>query len=152
MTPGALKAIITGVKSDAHSVVGMGVCNYLYRKAKVNTMANSRVALKPSKPYTEFPLYAHNSKRWAKKIRQRTHFFGPWDNWQAALERFQYEIDYLQQGKTPPPRNQTALTVGELVNSMLAHKEAKVQTGEKAQRTWDDYKLTGDTIIASLGS
>lgn len=114
-------------------------------------MANSSVALKPSKPYPEFPLYAHNSKRWAKKIRQRTHFFGPWDNWQAALERFQYEIDYLQQGKTPPPRNQTALTVGELVNSMLAHKEAKVQTGEMAQRTWDDYKRTGVTIVASLG-
>lgn len=117
-------------------------------------MANSIVkkpASKPAKPYPEFPLYAHATKRWAKKIRGRTHFFGPWADWQAALERFQYEIDYLRQGKTPPPRDQTALTVEDLVNSMLEHREAKVQSGEMSQRTWDDYKRTGTTLVESLG-
>ena len=108
-------------------------------------------ACKPSKPYKDFPLYAHATKRWAKKIKGRTHFFGHWDDWQGALERFQYENDYLQQGKTPPPRDQTALTVGELVNMMLEHREAKVDSGELAARTFNDYKATGKLLVAEFG-
>lgn len=114
-------------------------------------MAHSNVAAKPSKPYPEFPLYAHASKRWAKKIRGRTHFFGKWDDWQGALERFQYENDYLQQGKTPPPRDQAALTVGDMVNLLLDHRKAKVDSGELSNRSWADYKRTGEMLVASLG-
>ena len=117
-------------------------------------MADSIVkppACKPEKPYKDFPLYAHASKRWAKKIKGRTHFFGHWDNWQAALERFQYENDYLQQGKTPPPKDVTALTVEDLVNSFLENRDNKVQSGEMSQRTWNDYKRTGEFLVASLG-
>ena len=106
---------------------------------------------KPPKPYPEFPLYPHNSKRWAKKIKGRTHYFGPWADWQAALERFQYENDYLQAGRTPPPRDQMALTVGDLVNHMLEHREAKVASGEMARRTFADYKATGKLLIDALG-
>ncbi|WP_417736331.1 tyrosine-type recombinase/integrase [Rosistilla oblonga] len=106
---------------------------------------------KPSKPYPAFPLYAHASKRWAKKIRGRTHFFGHWNDWQAALERFQFEVDYLQQGKTPPPRDQTALTVGELANSFLAHRETKVKSGDLSPRTWTDYKRVASRLLESLG-
>lgn len=29
---------------------------------------------KPSKPYPNFPLYAHSTKRWAKKIHGKLHF------------------------------------------------------------------------------
>ena len=32
---------------------------------------------KPSKPYPEYPLYAHATKRWAKRIRGVIHYFGP---------------------------------------------------------------------------
>jgi hypothetical protein len=42
---------------------------------------------KPSKPYPEFPLYAHNNKRWTKKIRTKTHFFGPWSDPDGAVGR-----------------------------------------------------------------
>ncbi len=114
-------------------------------------MAHSTSSAKPSKPYPEFPLFPHATKRWAKKIRGRFHYFGPWADWQGALERYQYEVDYLQQGKTPPPKDQAALTVGDLVNRFLEHKEAKVESGELAKRTWNDYKLTGTMLVASLG-
>ena len=106
---------------------------------------------KPPKPYPEFPLFPHDTKRWAKKIKGRLHYFGPWDNWKAALERFQYENDYLQQGKTPPPQNIEALTVGDLVNGFLDSRKAKVASGEMAERTWYDYKRTGAFLVASLG-
>ncbi len=84
---------------------------------------------KPPKPYPEFPLFPHDTKRWAKKIKGRLHYFGPWDNWKAALERFQYENDYLQQGKTPPPQNIEALTVGDLVNGFSRFTEGESRIG-----------------------
>lgn len=107
-------------------------------------------ATKPPKPYPDFPLYAHNTKRWAQKIKGRTHFFGHWSDWKAALERFQYEND-LQQGKTPPPQNVDALTVGDLVNTFLENREAKVLSGEMANRTFADSKRTGALLIEALG-
>ncbi len=118
---------------------------------------------KPPKPYEDFPLYPHNSKRWAKKIRGRTHFFGPWRadwqkndlgyqaDWQAAYAKYQHEMPYLLQGKTPPPMHSTALTIDRMVNGMLEQKEAEVESKELSKRTWLDYKRTGETLIAELG-
>ena len=113
--------------------------------------ASEVASTKPDKPYPEFPLYPHNSKRWAKKIKGRTHFFGKWDDWKGALERFQYEVDFLQQGRTPPPIDQTALSVGDMVNWMLDHRKAKLDSGELAQRTYTDYERVGTLLINELG-
>jgi len=108
-------------------------------------------ACKPAKPYEHFPLFPHATKRWAKKIKGRLHYFGPWDNWQAALERFQYENDYLQQGKTPPPRDQTACSVETMVNTMLEQRDSLVESGELTKRSFTDYKRTGKLLVEKLG-
>jgi len=106
---------------------------------------------KPSKPYPDFPLYPHASKRWAKKIRGKTHYFGHWRDWKAALDRYQYENDYLQVGKTPPPQNATALNVDDMVNTFLERREDDVASGELKYRTWLEYRRSGRKLIEQFG-
>ena len=56
------------------------------------------MATKPNKPWADYPLYAHNAGVWAKKIRGKTHYFGPWSDPQAALETYLEQRDFLLAG------------------------------------------------------
>jgi hypothetical protein len=42
---------------------------------------------KPTKPGSDFPLFAHAAGVWAKKIRGKLHHFGPWSDPEGALRR-----------------------------------------------------------------
>jgi hypothetical protein len=58
-------------------------------------------ATKPDKPWPTFPLYAHKSGRWAKKIRGTTHYFGPWRDPDGCLRRYLEDKDDLEAGRRP---------------------------------------------------
>lgn len=114
--------------------------------------SNKRASgVKPEKPYPEFPLYAHATKRWAKKIKGRTHFFGPWDNWESALEQYEHAAPYIHAGKPVPPKESDALTVGGLVNSFLEHRDTERKSGEITERHFAELKRTGAFVISALG-
>ena len=73
---------------------------------------------KPRKPYPDFPLFPHATRRRAKKIRGKLHYFGPWDNPDAALKKYLEQRDDLQAGRKP--RNpQGGLTIRDLANQFL---------------------------------
>jgi integrase len=105
---------------------------------------------KPAKPYPEFPLFAHAAGVWAKKIRGKLYYFGVWADPDAALAKYLEQKDALHAGRKPRP-NPDALTVKDVANAFLNAKQALVDAGELAQRTWDDYKDACDLLVGRVG-
>jgi integrase len=105
---------------------------------------------KPSKPYPDFPLFPHATKRWAKKIRGKLHYFGPWDDPDGALKKYLEQKDALHAGRTLQP-DPAALTVKDACNAFLNAKQALVDNGELSPRTWDGYKGACIFLVKQLG-
>jgi integrase len=105
--------------------------------------------IKPQKPYKDFPLTPHPSGRWCKKIRGKLVYFGPWEDWEAALEKYQSQRDDLQAGRKP---QSTGDTIKDLLHAFLYGKKLLVETGELAECSYRDYEQTCDKIEASLGN
>jgi integrase len=106
---------------------------------------------KPSRP-EGFPLFAHATKRWAKKIRGKLHYFGPWSDPEGALDRYLAEKPYLESGRTPRRSTGDGLTVGELRGRFLTAKSRALDAGEITRRTYAEYRGTADHLLAAFGA
>ncbi|MHB8867157.1 MAG: hypothetical protein ACYC6N_32750, partial [Pirellulaceae bacterium] len=107
---------------------------------------------KPVKPYDDFPLFAHASGRWAKKIRGQMEYFGTWGaGWQKALDNYLAWKDDLYAGRRPAKQGNGRLTIRDLCNAFRESKEGKLQTGELVEQTLGDYLESIDRIIRVLG-
>ncbi len=113
-------------------------------------MADSTTKRKPAKPYPDFPLFAHATKRWAKKIRGRLHYFGPWDDPDGALQRYLDQRDDLHAGRVPRAK-QAGLTLATLANLFLDAKKRQEDRGELAHSTWVSLRRTCKWLLATLG-
>src|ERR1017187_4092945 len=102
------------------------------------TIAGCQVGVKPAKPYPEFPLFPHATGPWAKKIRGKLVYFGPWDDPDGALAKYLEQKTDLHAGRKPRP-DADVLTVKELANAFLNHKTTTMVTGELSIHTWNDY-------------
>src|SRR6516225_7756124 len=106
--------------------------------------------VQPGKPYPTFPLYAHPSGQWAKKIRGRLVYFGRWEDPDGALNKYLEQKDDLHAGRKPRI-DPDALTIKDLCNQFLNAKQARVDAGELARLTWGDYKTACDEIVTAFG-
>ncbi|MBX9792568.1 MAG: tyrosine-type recombinase/integrase [Pirellulales bacterium] len=104
---------------------------------------------KPDKPHKDFPLFAHSSGQWAKKVRGRLVYFGPWRDPEAALDRWLEDKDDLLAGRTP--QHEEGVTVRDLVNRFLTSKKRLVESRELHQRTWEDYDAICKRVIEVFG-
>jgi integrase len=114
-------------------------------------MRKSTRAAKPAKPRPGFPLFPHATGRWAKKIRGKLHYFGPWSDPQAALDKYLDEKDDLHAGRRPRARAGDVL-VRDVLNHFLTAKQRLVDAGEIAARTWAAYHATCERIAGAFGS
>jgi integrase len=105
---------------------------------------------KPRKP-KGFPLTANGNGQWSKKINGKVHYFGPWADPDGALKRYHEAAANLAAGRPARAPEQSKLTIRELANEFLIFKQHKVDTGELAQRTFDEYKDTCERLIRVLG-
>lgn len=106
---------------------------------------------KPTKPTPDFPLFPHATGRWAKKIKGRLVYFGPWSDPQAALEKYDQQKDDLHAGRKPKHDDPDHGTIKELCNGFLRAKRSMVDSGELTERSWQDYKAATDLIVAHFG-
>jgi integrase len=114
------------------------------------TPARSGKPDKPNKPYPEFPLTAHPAGYWCKKIRGKIHYFGPWNDPDGALDKYNREKDALHAGRTPRPDPDT-LTVKGVANAFLRAKQQAVDAGELSPRTWADYRSIMEMMGKGMG-
>jgi integrase len=105
---------------------------------------------KPAKPNPAFPLFPHAAGVWAKKIRGKLHYFGPWEDPEGALTKYEQQKEALHAGRKPRS-DSDALPVKEMVNLFLIEKEERVKQGELSARTWTDYKEATDLLIKEFG-
>ncbi len=105
---------------------------------------------KPPKPSPDFPLFAHQTKRWAKKVRGKLIYFGSWDDPDAALKKWLAEKDYLLAGLTPPTKSD-GLTLHELCNAFCESKQRLVDAGERSPRLVADYVDTCKKVLKAFG-
>jgi integrase len=110
-----------------------------------------RKAKKPDKPYPEFPLFAHATKRWAKKIRGKLHYFGPWADPDGALKKYLEQRDALHAGLVPRSAQPAGFTIRDLCNRFLTSKRHQLDTSELSPRTFAEYYAACELIVKTFG-
>ncbi len=105
------------------------------------------------KPYKDFPLTPHRgAKQWCKKHKGRSYYFGPLDNWEAALRLFNHEWPHIIQGRTPPPLDvEGGCTIRDLCNAFISHKQTRMEGGELSPHSYAEYFRTCEKLIAYFG-
>ncbi|QJW93089.1 tyrosine-type recombinase/integrase [Frigoriglobus tundricola] len=119
-------------------------------KSDSTSSGSAHKPTKPNKPYADFPLYAHATKRWAKRIRGVIHYFGPWNDPDGALAKYLAEKDALHAGRKPREAS-TGVTVKALANAFLNHKKALLDAGELSPRTWKTYQDAAAMVVTQFG-
>jgi len=106
------------------------------------------------KPRADFPLGIHKgSGYWCRKVKGRVFYSGKVANdpkGKAALEQWLEQRDDLLAGREPRTKTE-GLSVADLYNQFLAHKDQLRDNGELNTRTWRSYFDTCARVVIVLG-
>lgn len=134
-----------------HETSNLNVKDQTMKKGQSTAKTSSKKArTKPRKPRKDFPLFPHANGQWCKKIRGRLHFFGVWDDPQAALATWLEDKDYLLAGEERPSRVE-GVTVGEIADEYYEAQSQKTADGELAEITLESNKRTCKRLVEALG-
>jgi hypothetical protein len=107
---------------------------------------------KPKKPYASFPLTSHNNGPWCKNIRGKIHFFGVWEDPEAAHRRYIEVAPELHAGR-PPHQTVSAdgCTVKDACDHYLTFQVHKLEAGEFTARSFEDYHNAAESFARFVG-
>jgi len=102
--------------------------------------------------HPQFPLFPHQSGRWAKKVHKRLRYFGKIADdpkGQQALDLWNEQKDDLLANRRP--RKADGLSLAELCNKFLASKRPDVDSERLSPRTFVEYCRTCDLLVSVFG-
>ncbi len=103
------------------------------------------------KPYPEFPLTPHKLGYWVKVVNGKQRRFGTrWCHPDEALEEWMGARRDLLEGREPEP-NPDGLTLREGLFLFLKAKKKKLDAGEIAPKTYQDYNDECKRIRDAIG-
>jgi integrase len=102
---------------------------------------------KPNKPSKTYPLFAHANGQWCKRIAGNQHYFGKWEDPQAALESFRSFVD---KGSRRPV-DDTRCKLSDFCNRFLTAKDSLVKSDELSIRSFRDYWRTCELMVEFFG-
>ena len=111
-------------------------------------MTAAKTAMKPKKPRNS-PLTVNSNGQWSKVIHGKTCYFGPWDDHDGAVKRYLALLTNTELQKSSDPDD--GMTIEELTNRWLDHKDAKVKSRELKLRTFDAYLNAGKIVVKQFG-
>ena len=109
---------------------------------------------KPDKPRKNYPLTAHASGQWCKKINGKQYYFGKWDDPEAAEKKYLATAAELMAGTARPDwtaLQEATLTVKEMCNQYIASMQALVDQHRRNQRTADSVVPSCRRLVAFFG-
>lgn len=103
---------------------------------------------RPRKPKGS-PLTVNPNGQWSKKVNGRVHYFGPWNDYDSALARFNATYKDLKAGRKPRIVSGEP-TVADSCNKFLEAKEALVESGELTRSHWDELRKSCKRIVGEF--
>jgi integrase len=137
--------------------------NSTLRTRSRKRLAKSKSLTEQLRPYPGFPLSAHASGAWQKKVNGTTRYYGKWgvvrngklerlpdDGWKAALAEYEQhrEADHAGRARRIPGDE---LTLRDICNSFLTAKKQLLDAGEITVRSFGEYRETTDRLIRVFG-
>jgi integrase len=108
-------------------------------------------AQKPDRAKNTNPVWWHPSGQWTKKHKGRNYYFGS-GSLDDALRRYLVEWPDILSGRSrvaaaaPGP-----MTVRDLVNQFLTHKNCQVESGEMSHDVWRLYDNMAVRVLNTVG-
>ncbi|HEY0008667.1 MAG TPA: hypothetical protein VGB55_08080 [Tepidisphaeraceae bacterium] len=91
------------------------------------------------------------SGQFRKTIRGKDHYFGPIEDWQGALDRYNAAKDALKQGMPIPVQTGTAVPLGLLVNHFRAEQAKRLAAGAIGGPRFRDIVLALQGLVDYFG-